>query len=96
MTDKKQNGWQEKDIRDVIPEKVIPLVSTFCRQTIRDSGKSNFDADSIVSKAKVLLSPHAQAFNAIGTDVGFFSYWLQNAWNQGKFEVIIKVLDGKN
>lgn len=88
-------GWENKDIREVIPEEQVPLVSTFCKEVLRDSKKPGFNPDDIPRKAKQLLMPHKAAFDAVGTDVGFFAYWLQNAWNLRQFEAIVETLKHK-
>ncbi len=88
-------NWQNKDIREVIPECAVSSVSGFCSEVIRNSRKPGFDPNDIPNKAKALLLPHKQAFESIGTDVGFFAYWLQNAWNLGQFEAIITTLKKK-
>lgn len=92
MSDKVPEGWTNKDIREVIPEQAIPVVLRFCQNIIREAKVPGFDPSKIASRAKVLLEPHSLVFNAIGTDVGFFSYWLENAWNQGQYEKIVEAL----
>jgi hypothetical protein len=85
-------GWVNKDIRDVIPEQAIPIVLRFCQNVLREAKVAGFNGDNIAQRAKALLEPHSLVFNAVGTDVGYFSYWLLNAWNQGQFEQIVATL----
>jgi hypothetical protein len=88
-------NWEEKDIREVIPESLIPNVSDFCKEILKESKKPGFDSDTIAHKAKKLLEPHKTEFEEVGTDTGFFAYWLQNAWNLGQYAQMIEVLKKK-
>lgn len=92
MSDTVPEGWENKDIREVVPEQVIPVVLRFCQNIIREAKVPGFDSSKIAQRAKALLEPHLLAFNEVGIHVGFFSYWLENAWNQGQYEKMVEVL----
>jgi len=80
-------GWTAKDPRDLVPPEAMNTVVTFCEHILKERHPKH-----IARRGKEAFDAHKTAFANRGVDIGFFAYWLENAYNTGQLPAFVQCL----